>query len=105
MYPRKAASSVTPATMDCMTSSRNAVTRGMSGGVAIGADEGRLTRRAATASSASSALNPSAPAASDAPHTPLGSLLARRLARLPLMNPQYTHKYSTMGGIAHGNAV
>ena len=81
IYPRNAASSVTPATTDCIAISRKAVTKGMSNGVVIGGDEGRGTRRAATEMSASSVANPGTPAASDARHTLGGRPLALRFAR------------------------
>src|SRR4030095_9294546 len=81
MYPRNAASSVTPATTDAMASSKKAVTSGISGGLVIGVDDGSDTRRAMSPRNASRAPNPSRPAANEALHTPGGSLLARRFAR------------------------
>ena len=74
MFPPNAASWLTPATMDCMTSSDRAVAIGISSGVVIGGPEGSRTRRAATASNAIRVANPSRPAASDAPQAQAGSL-------------------------------
>src|SRR5262245_38025668 len=98
-----------------MTSSDRAVTIGMSGGVTIGDDAGRRTKRAATTSSAMREANPIRPAASDAAHMRGDNLLARRFCRRvaaeavapqrPPMNRQYAHKYRAVGKMAHGTAV